>query len=102
MAKVPRAFVERLPDAVCYDGQMAKVEQRDCPKRLEAAFTVALPAASEFPFRPVFASVCQPNPRLGRRPSRLPDRFESEPLGRSVNSEKKPGVAAVWDEMYHA
>ena len=30
--------------------------------------------------------------------SRLSDRFESAPLSSSVNSEKTPGVAAVWNE----
>ena len=47
---------------------------------------------------PVLASVCQPNPRLGRCLSHLPESFERESLGSSVNSEKKPSLVAVWNE----
>jgi hypothetical protein len=88
--------IDQLPKAL----PLARIHQstwRDCPKSLKAAFSVALAAASEFLFRR-FGLRMPAKSTLAESLDRLPDGFESQPLGRSVISEKKPPLAAVRNE----
>src|SRR5215213_10247982 len=62
--KVPRAFVERLTDAVCYAASMAKVEVERLSEKGRKSLRCSLMDHRNGTFRPIFASPHRLNPRF--------------------------------------
>jgi hypothetical protein len=66
--KVPKAFIERLTDALCYAARMAKVQLEKLSEKSRMSLQGSLTGHRNGAFRPILASIYLPNSRSERRP----------------------------------